>query len=75
MKSLIKIPTCYQTPANPRCIDLMLTDSNQSFQNSCTINTGLSDFVNLKSYELQRLSKIFGEEFRQQVLKDILKTT
>ena len=31
--------------------------------------------MNLKSYELQRLSKIFGEEFRQQVLKDILKTT
>ena len=39
-ESLIKIPTCYKNPANPTCIDLMLTNSNRSFQNSCTIETG-----------------------------------
>ena len=43
MKSLIRVPTCYKNPANPTCIDLMLTNSNRSFQNSCTIETGLSD--------------------------------
>ena len=44
MKSLIRVPTCYKNPANPTCIDLMLTNSNRSFQKSCTIEAGLSDF-------------------------------
>ena len=39
MKSLIRFP------ANPICIDFMLTNFNRSFQNSCTIETGLSDFL------------------------------
>ena len=34
MKSLIRIPTCYKNPANPTCIDLMLTNFEWSFQNS-----------------------------------------
>ena len=42
MKSLIRVPTCYKKPANPTCIDLMLTNSNRSFQNSFTIESGLS---------------------------------
>ena len=41
MKSLIRVPTCYK---NPACIDLMLKNSNQRFQNFCTIETGLFDF-------------------------------
>ena len=44
MKSLIRIPTCYKNPANPTCIDLMLANSNWSFVNSFTIETGLPDF-------------------------------
>ena len=44
MKNLIRIPTCYKNPANPTCIDLMVTNSNRSFQNSCAIEAGLSDF-------------------------------
>ena len=89
MKSLIRIPTCYKNPANPACIDLMLTNSNRSFQNSCTIETGLSDFHKmivtvLKIYFQKREAKVINyrdyrnfsnEEFRQQVLKDILKAT
>ena len=35
LKSLIK---------EPKCIDLMLTNSHRSFQNSLAIETGLSDF-------------------------------
>ena len=38
-KNLIKDPTCFKNPANPSCIDLMLTNSS-----SCVIETGLSDF-------------------------------
>ena len=89
MQSLIRNPTCYKNPANPTCIDLMLTNSNWSFQNSCTIETGLSDFHKiivtvLKIYLQKREAKVINyrdyqnfsnEEFRQQVLKDILKAT
>ena len=44
LRSLIKEPTCYKNPENPTCIDLILTNSPRSFQNSCVIETGLSDF-------------------------------
>ena len=85
MKSLIRAPTCYKNPVNPTCIDLMLTTSNRSFQNFCTIETGLSDshkmiVTVLKIYLQKREAKVINyifsnEEFRQQVLKDVLKTT
>ena len=44
LKHLIKVPTCYKNPENPSIIDLMLTNSPYSYQNSCAIETGLSDF-------------------------------
>ena len=44
LSSLIKEPTCYKNPQNPSCIDLILTNSPYSFQSSCVIETGLSDF-------------------------------
>ena len=37
-------PTCYKNPERPSCIDLILTNCHHSFQNSCVIETGLSDF-------------------------------
>ena len=43
-KSLIKDPTCFKNPENSSCIDLILTNSSYSFQNSCEIETDLSDF-------------------------------
>ena len=42
--SLIKETTYYKNPQNPSFIDLILTSSSYSFQNSCLIETGLSDF-------------------------------
>ena len=47
LKSLIKTPTCFKSNENPTCIDLILTNRQQSFQNSTTIETGLSDFHHL----------------------------
>ena len=44
LKHLIKTPTCFKNPENPKCIDLILTNSNKSFQHSNVIETGLSDF-------------------------------
>ena len=42
--SLIKQPTCYKNPNNPACIDLILSNTPRSFQSTCVIETGLSDF-------------------------------
>ena len=44
LKSLIKEPTCYKNPNKPSCIDLILTNKPRSFQHSCVIETGFSDF-------------------------------
>ena len=44
LKSLIKQPTCYKNADNPTCIDLMLTNTPRSFQSTCVLETGLSDF-------------------------------
>ena len=43
-KTLVQVPTCIKNPENPSCIDLILTNSPYSFQSSCVIETGLSDF-------------------------------
>ena len=39
--------TCYKNPEKPSCIDLFLTNSPSSFQNTQTIETGLSDLHKL----------------------------
>ena len=46
-KSLNKGPTCYKNIDNSSCIDLFLTNSAKSFESTCTIETGLSDFHKL----------------------------
>ena len=44
LANLIKEPTCFKNPENPSCIDLSFTNRPRDFQNSCAIETGLSDF-------------------------------
>ena len=44
---MINKPTCFKNPDKPSCIDLILTNCSRSFQNSCAIETGLSDFHKL----------------------------
>ena len=43
-KNIMENKTCLKNPDRPTCIDLFLTNSPQSFQNTITISTGLSDF-------------------------------
>ena len=43
LKNLIKHPTCYKNVLNPTSIDMFLTNRHNCFQNSCTIETGISD--------------------------------
>ena len=44
LKNLVHDPTSYKNCINPTCIDLMLTNRMTYFQNTRTIETGLSDF-------------------------------
>ena len=44
LQNLISDPTCFKNPLNPSSIDLILTNKRNSFLNSQTIETGLSDF-------------------------------
>ena len=44
LRPLIKQKTCFKNPENPTHIDLILTNSPRSFQNSSIFETGLSDF-------------------------------
>ena len=47
LKSLVKQKTCFKNPDNPSCIDLILTNSPRSFQDSSVFETGLSNFHKL----------------------------
>ena len=40
-------PTCFKNPESPTCIDLILTNKPLSFNNTCLIETGLSDFYKM----------------------------
>ena len=39
--------TCFKIPDRPTCIDLTVTNPSRSFQDTCTVETGLSDFHKL----------------------------
>ena len=43
LKSLVKENTCFKSIDNPSCIDLILTNSYNSFQHTAVLSTGLSD--------------------------------
>ena len=46
-KNIMKNKTCFKNPDRTTCIDLFLTNSPHSFQNTITISTGLSDFYKI----------------------------
>ena len=87
LKSLVKQKTCFKNPDNPSCIDLILTNSPRSFQDSCVFETGLSDFHKLtttvlKQYFPKPKPKIVNyrdyrnfrnDEFRAELDNEILK--
>ena len=43
-KNLVKEPTSYKNPENPRLIDLIITNRSKMFQNTINVESGLSDF-------------------------------
>ena len=43
-KNIVKDKTCFKNPIHPTCIDLIITNTPKSFQESEVIEAGLSDF-------------------------------
>ena len=43
-KNLVQQRTCFKSTNNPGCIDLFVTNSPRSFQNTLTFSSGLFDF-------------------------------
>ena len=89
LTSLIKQSTCYKNPSHPKCNDLILTNVPHSFQTTCVIETGLSDFhlitltVMRKSFKKlkarvinYRPYKLFSNEvFREDLLEKLSQQT
>ena len=44
LNNIVKDKTCYKNRDNPKCIDLILTNKRRMFQNTTTIDIGISDF-------------------------------
>ena len=65
LKSLNKEPTCFKNPNNPSCIDLFLTNRSRYFQNTSTIETGISDFHKLVVTVLKMFYKMQKPKFIQ----------
>ena len=64
LKSLINDATYDNKPENPSSIDLILTNNPPSFQNSCVIETDLSDFHRM----VVTIIKTSFERFKNQEL-------
>ena len=44
VKNIVKENTCFKNAFNLSCIDLFITNSTLSFQNTIAVSNGLSDF-------------------------------
>ena len=81
LKSLIKDAACYKNPENPSSTDLILTNNPRSFQNSCVIEIGLSDFhrmvVTVMNTSFERLkTRVINyrecKSFKNKLFRDLL---
>ena len=58
LKNLVKEKTCFKNVSNPCSIDLFLAYSALSFQQTETVSTGLSNFLDsFKNYYLEKQTK------------------
>ena len=57
LKSLVKKTTCFKNVDNPSCVDLILTNRIKSFQNTCILETELSDFHKLTATVMKSTSR------------------
>ena len=87
LTNLISKATCYKNPNNPSFIDLLLANFPKCFQNSCVIETGLSDFrkmvVTVMKKNLRKLEPkiinyrnyryLSNDRFREKVTSELSK--
>ena len=87
LKSLIRQLTCFKSPSNSTCIDLILTNAPQKFQSTCVLETGLSDFHLMTVTVMRKIFKklkprainyrsykhFSNEAFRESLLHELLK--
>ena len=63
LKNIVKQKTCFKNRDRPTCIDLILTNSSRSFQDTYAVETGLSDFhklvVTVLKYTFPNKNSIF----------------
>ena len=84
LDNLINEPTCYKNVNNPSSIDVMLTNRKSCFQDSITIETGLSDHHKmtlsvLKTFFRKKDPKIVNyrsyKKFNENLFRDELNST
>ena len=87
-KNLVKDATCFKSIENPSCIDLFITNSPLSFQNTTTVTTGLSDYHRLvvtvmktsfpkskpKTIYYRDYKKFDLQKFRKELREELRKT-
>ena len=64
-KNVVKDKTCSKNPINPTCIDLIITNRPQPFQEPKVIETGLSDFHKMSS----TVMKVFYNKQKQKIIQ------
>ena len=57
LENLVNKPTCFKKTINPSCIDLILTNRKDSFQETIVLETGISDHLNMIVTTLKACSK------------------
>ena len=63
--SLVQEPTCFKNPDTLSCVDLFLTNLPRSFQNTLTIETGISDFHKM----FITVMKVFYKKQKQKIIQ------
>ena len=74
LKGLIKQTTCYKNPDNVLCIDLVLTNVPGSFQRTCDLETGLSDFYFIPLTVMRKRFKKFYPRVIHQSFTNMFQT-
>ena len=68
--NLVSEKTCFKSKDNPSCIDLFVTNSAASFQNTIALTTGLSDFHKMvitilkKSFKMKKPKAIRYRDYK-----------
>ena len=72
-KNLVKDKACFKSITNPSCVDLLLTNSPRSFQNTTIFSTGLSDYHKMAVLKT-KFEKVKPKEIHYRCYKNFVET-